>query len=49
MNDALFNRDNTLLVATRNQGKLLEFRKLLDSFPVRVRGIGEFPSIPDAV
>jgi XTP/dITP diphosphohydrolase len=38
-----------VVLATRNNGKILEFRELLAQFRVELRGIGEFPPIPDVV
>lgn len=36
-----------LLVATRNNGKLKEIRALLAECGIRVRGVGEFPHLPE--
>jgi XTP/dITP diphosphohydrolase len=33
-----------LLIATTNQGKIVELRSLLNSLPVRLRSLAEFPS-----
>ncbi len=38
-----------LVVATRNAGKLKEIRRLLESRGIRVRGLEEFPGVPDVV
>jgi len=38
-----------LVVATRNAGKLKEIRRLLESHGIRVRGLEEFPGVPDVV
>lgn len=38
-----------LIVATRNQGKLKEIRALLEPFAVVVRGVGDFPELPEIV
>ena len=38
--------DKTLILATRNQGKILEFRKLLSGFDIGIKGIEEFGPIP---
>jgi XTP/dITP diphosphohydrolase len=38
-----------LVVATRNAGKLKEIRRLLESRGIRVRGLEEFPEVPDVV
>jgi len=36
-----------LVVATRNQGKLKEIRRLLEGTAIRVRGLDEFPDVPE--
>jgi len=36
-----------IVVATRNNGKLFEFRDLLEDYPVCVMSLGDFPQIPD--
>ncbi len=36
-----------LLVATKNQGKITELRELLADLPFQLRGLDEFPHIPD--
>jgi len=38
-----------LVVATRNAGKLKEIRRLLESRGIHVRGLEEFPEVPDVV
>ena len=38
-----------LVVATRNAGKLKEIWRLLESHGIRVRGLEEFPGVPDVV
>ncbi|HDR14371.1 MAG TPA: XTP/dITP diphosphatase [Desulfobacteraceae bacterium] len=38
-----------LVVATRNEGKLREFRELLAPFGLAVKGLGEFPPIAETV
>src|SRR5256885_15172620 len=38
-------RPTDLLVATRNEGKLAEFRPLLSSLALRLRSLVEFPEI----
>jgi len=38
-----------MVVATRNTGKLKEIRRLLESRGIRVRGLEEFPGVPDVV
>ena len=35
----------TLLIATRNQGKLREIKKLLDNLPVKIIDLSQYPSI----
>jgi XTP/dITP diphosphohydrolase len=35
---------NELLIATTNQGKIVELRSLLHSLPLSLRGLAEFPS-----
>lgn len=41
------NPEIQLLVATRNQGKLAELRKMLASLPVLLRSLDDFPEIQD--
>lgn len=36
-----------LLVATRNRGKITELKDLLQNLPFKLRGLDEFPHIPD--
>ena len=36
----------TLVLATRNQGKISEFKKLLSSFPVDIKSLEDFGPIP---
>ena len=40
---------NILVLATRNKGKIQEFRELLKDFPVEIRGLADFGPIPEAV
>lgn len=40
---------NELIVATRNAGKLKEIGRLLADHGIRVRGLAEFPEIPEIV
>jgi XTP/dITP diphosphohydrolase len=40
---------NIVVLATRNKGKIEEFRELLKDFPVEVRGLADFGPIPEAV
>ncbi|MBN2032345.1 MAG: XTP/dITP diphosphatase [Deltaproteobacteria bacterium] len=41
--------DRPLVLATRNPGKILEFRKLLSGFDVDIRSLDEFGPIPPTV
>jgi XTP/dITP diphosphohydrolase len=43
----MFNK--TLILATRNQGKISEFRELLSSFPVEIKSLQDFGPIPPVV
>ncbi|MEW6662819.1 MAG: XTP/dITP diphosphatase [Bacillota bacterium] len=36
-----------LVLATRNKGKLAEFRDLLKDYPVHIMSLGDFPDIPE--
>jgi XTP/dITP diphosphohydrolase len=38
---------STLLIATRNPGKLPEIRSILSGFPILLRSLAEFPETPD--
>jgi XTP/dITP diphosphohydrolase len=38
-----------LVIATRNKGKTAEIRDLLDSFPVTIKNLDDFGSIPEVV
>ena len=40
---------NILVLATRNQGKVKEFRELVKDFPVEVKSLADFGPIPEAV
>lgn len=40
---------NDLIVATRNAGKLREIRELLGEFDLEVRGLDDFPDIPEII
>lgn len=40
------NIDAALVLATRNQGKISEFETMLGGFDVRIKSLGDFPSIP---
>lgn len=39
----------TLVLATRNRGKIREFRGLLEGFEVKIKGLDEFGPIPEPV
>ncbi len=41
--------DRPLVIATRNKGKLAEFRELLKDFPIEIKGLDDFGPIPDVV
>ena len=41
--------DRPLVLATRNQGKILEFRELLSGFDVQVKNLNDFGPIPQVV
>jgi XTP/dITP diphosphohydrolase len=43
------NYRDPLAVATRNEGKLREFRELLAPFGLQIKGPGEFPPIAETV
>ena len=38
--------DTVMVLATRNQGKISEFESILGGFDVRIKSLGDFPSIP---
>lgn len=40
---------NILVLATRNKGKLKEFKELLKDFPVEIRSLADFGPIPEVV
>lgn len=40
---------NIVVLATRNKGKIQEFRELFKDFPVEIRGLSDFGPIPEAV
>lgn len=46
---ARFNDRRPLVLATRNQGKLREFRELLAPFDVVIKGLDAFPAIAETV
>jgi XTP/dITP diphosphohydrolase len=38
--------ERSLIVATRNGGKIMEFKKLVSGFDMEIRGLKDFDSIP---
>lgn len=40
---------NIVVLATRNKGKIQEFRELLKDFPVEIRSLADFGPIPEVV
>ncbi len=38
-----------IVLATRNEGKVLEFREMLKDFPIELRGLNDFGPIPEVV
>ncbi|OGQ99021.1 MAG: Non-canonical purine NTP pyrophosphatase [Deltaproteobacteria bacterium RIFOXYD12_FULL_55_16] len=40
---------NILVLATRNKGKLKEFKELLKDFPVEIRSLADFGPIPEVI
>ena len=43
------NSTTTLVIATRNQGKLSEISDLLKDFPVDIKSLDDFGPIPEVV
>jgi XTP/dITP diphosphohydrolase len=41
--------DKPLVLATRNQGKIAEFKSLLSNFQIRIKSLGDFGPIPPVV
>ena len=39
--------DITLVLATRNKGKILELRRLLHDFDINIKGLDDFGPIPE--
>jgi XTP/dITP diphosphohydrolase len=39
--------DKIIVLATRNSGKIREFRQLLKNFPVEIKGLNDFGPIPE--
>ena len=42
-------RNRTLVIATRNKGKTAEIRDLLNTFPITIKDLDDFGSIPEVV
>lgn len=38
-----------IIIATKNEGKLREFKSLLANFDIKVRGLGDFDTIPEII
>ncbi len=38
-----------IIIASRNQGKIKEFKELLSGFPINIKGLSELPPIPEPV
>jgi len=41
--------DRPLVIATRNEGKIAEFRTLFSGFPIEMKSLNDFGPIPDVV
>ena len=41
--------EKTILIATGNRGKLLEFQNMLADFPVRLLSLADFPDAPEVI
>lgn len=41
--------ENIIVLATRNEGKVREFRELLRDFPIELKSLNDFGPIPEAV
>lgn len=41
--------DRPIVLATRNEGKIREFRRILADFPIEIKSLGDFGPIPDVV
>ena len=41
--------DTTLVIATRNKGKIAELKNLLQGYPVVLKDLGDFGPIPDVI
>lgn len=39
----------TLVIATRNQGKVKEFREMLEGYPVSIKTLHDYPQVPEIV
>ncbi len=44
---AIFQQPTEVIVATRNKGKLREFRDALKGLSLRIRGLSDFPDVPE--
>jgi XTP/dITP diphosphohydrolase len=42
-------RDRPIVLATGNEGKIIEIQKMLSSFPVKIKGLKDFGPIPPVV
>ena len=42
-------KKHIIVLATRNEGKVREFREMLKGHPVDLRGLNDFGPIPDVV
>ncbi|MBU0484556.1 MAG: XTP/dITP diphosphatase [Proteobacteria bacterium] len=40
---------HTIVLATKNQGKIKEFQELLKNFPIEIKGLNDFGPIPEVV
>ena len=41
--------EKTLLIATGNEGKLIELREMFDGFPVGLASLRDFPDVPEVI
>ena len=39
----------TIVLATRNQGKIIEFKEFLQDFDIRIKGLKDFGPLPDVI
>ena len=42
-------KNQIMVIATRNKGKTAEIRDLLDSFPITIKNLDDFGPIPEVV